>query len=125
MTIGQFNYFLAAEAAGSLTQAADDLGVTQPTLSEQIRKLEQHLGVSLFTRAKQGLTLTEAGRQFLLHARRVTDAYTEAFDSISGIRDRETGTVSFGMFNSGPFVLSGLVPAFRTQYPRITVRVVG
>ncbi|HET6755480.1 MAG TPA: LysR family transcriptional regulator substrate-binding protein [Jiangellaceae bacterium] len=41
------------------------------------------------------------------------------------MRDREAGTVSFGMFNSGPFVLSGLIPAFRTLYPKITVRVVG
>jgi LysR family cyn operon transcriptional activator len=125
MTIVQINYFLAAEVAGSLTQAADELGIAQPTLSEQIRKLEQHLGVSLFTRAKQGLTLTEAGQQFLPYARRVASDYTEAIESISGIRDREAGTVSFGMFNSGPFVLAGLIPAFRTLYPKITVRVVG
>jgi DNA-binding transcriptional LysR family regulator len=125
MTIAQINYFLVAEAAGSLTQAADELGVAQPTLSEQIRKLEQHLGVSLFTRAKQGLTLTEAGQQFLPHARRVVSDYSVAVESVSGIRDREAGTVSFGMFNSGPFVLSGLIPAFRTLYPKITVRVVG
>jgi DNA-binding transcriptional LysR family regulator len=125
MTIVQINYFLAAESAGSLTQAADELGVAQPTLSEQIRKLEQNLGVSLFTRAKQGLTLTEAGQQFLPHARRVSREYSEAMESISGIRDREAGTVSFGMFNSGLFVLPGLVPAFRAAYPKITVRIVG
>lgn len=65
MTIVEINYFLAAETAGSLTQAAEALGVAQPTLSEQIRKLEQHLGVSWFTRGKAGLTLTEAGQQFL------------------------------------------------------------
>ena len=68
MTIVQINYFLAAEAAGSLTQAADELGVSQPTLSEQVRKLEQQLGVPLFTRAKQGVTLTEAGQRHPLLA---------------------------------------------------------
>jgi LysR family cyn operon transcriptional activator len=125
MTIIQLNYFLAAAAAGSLTQAADDLGVAQPTLSEQIRKLEQNLGVPLFTRAKQGLTLTEAGHRFLPHAQRVAGDYSEALASITGIRDRETGTVSFGMFNTGPFVLSDLIPAFRRRYPNIRVRVVG
>ncbi len=125
MTIAQIGYFLAAEEAGSLTQAAEDLGISQPTLSEQIRRLEQHLGVSLFTRAKQGLTLTEAGRQFLPHARRVSADYTEAMASVTGIREREAGTVSFGMFNSGLYVLAGLVPAFRRAYPRITVRLVG
>ena len=125
MTIIQMNYFLAAAAAGSLTQAAEDLGVAQPTLSEQIRRLEQHLGVPLFTRAKQGLTMTEAGQRFLPHAQRVASDYTEALGSITGIRDREAGTVSFGMFNTGPFVLSDLIPAFRRLYPKIRVRVVG
>ena len=125
MTIIQMNYFLAAAAAGSLTQAAEDLGVAQPTLSEQIRRLEQSLGVPLFTRAKQGLTMTEAGQRFLPHARRVASDYTEALGSITGIRDREAGTVSFGMFNTGPFVLADLIPAFRRLYPKIRVRVVG
>jgi LysR family transcriptional regulator, cyn operon transcriptional activator len=125
MTIIQMNYFLAAAAAGSLTQAAEDLGVAQPTLSEQIRRLEQNLGVPLFTRAKQGLTMTEAGQRFLPHAQRVASDYTKALGSITGIRDREAGTVSFGMFNTGPFVLSDLIPAFRRLYPKIRVRVVG
>lgn len=125
MTIVQINYFLAAEAAGSLTSAAEALGVAQPSLSEQIRKLEQHLGVPLFTRAKQGLTLTEAGRTFLPHARRVANEYGEAMESVVGIRNREAGTVAFGMFNSGPLVLSGLIPAFRERYPNIAVRVLG
>jgi LysR family transcriptional regulator, cyn operon transcriptional activator len=125
MTIIQMNYFLAAAAAGSLTQAAEDLGVAQPTLSEQIRRLEQSLGVPLFTRAKQGLTMTEAGQRFLPHAQRVASDYTEALESITGIRDREAGTVSFGMFNTGPFVLADLIPAFRRLYPKIRVRVVG
>ena len=125
MTIIQMNYFLAAAAAGSLTQAAEDLGVAQPTLSEQIRRLEQNLGVPLFTRARQGLTLTEAGQRFLPHAQRVASDYTEALGSITGIRDREAGTVSFGMFNTGPFVLADLIPAFRRLYPKIRVRVVG
>jgi LysR family transcriptional regulator, cyn operon transcriptional activator len=125
MTIIQMNYFLAAVAAGSLTQAAEDIGVAQPTLSEQIRRLEQNLGVPLFTRAKQGLTLTEAGQRFLPHAQRVASDYTEALGSITGIRDREAGTVSFGMFNTGPFVLSDLIPAFRRLYPKVRVRVVG
>lgn len=125
MTIVQINYFLAAEAAGSLTQAADELGVSQPTLSEQVRKLEQQLGVPLFTRAKQGVTLTEAGQRFLPHARRVATQYTQAMESISGIRDREAGTVSFGIFNSGLLVLPRLLPAFRTAFPGIAVRMIG
>lgn len=125
MTILQVTYFLAANTAGSLTQAAEDLGVSQPTLSEQIRKLEQGLGVTLFTRAKQGLTLTEAGQRFLPHARKVARDYQAAMDSVSGIRNKQEGTVAFGIFNSGQHVLSGLIPAFRALYPNIHVRFVG
>jgi DNA-binding transcriptional LysR family regulator len=125
VTILQVNYFLAATAAGSLTQAAEDLGISQPTLSEQIRKLEQTLGVALFTRAKQGLTLTEAGQRFLPHARRVVQDYDIAMHSVAGIREHQEGTVAFGMFNSGQYVLSGLVPDFRTRYPKVKVRIIG
>ena len=112
-------------AAGSLTQAADELGIAQPTLSEQIRKLERGLGVALFSRGKQGLTLTEAGRRFLPHAQTVARDAEAAISSISGIRDLEAGSVEFGMFNSGQYVLSGLIPAFRTAHPGIAVRVIG
>lgn len=125
MTIVQIHYFLAAHAAGRLTQAAEDLGISQPSLSEQIRKLEQHLGVSLFARTRRGLSLTEAGRQFLPHARRVAADYSEAMESVSGIRGREAGTVSFGLFNSALTVLPGLIPSFRTAYPKIAVRILG
>ncbi|MDJ0459838.1 LysR family transcriptional regulator [Arthrobacter sp. NQ7] len=109
------NYLLAAAAAGSSTQAAVELGVSQPT-SEQIRKLEQGVGVAVFTRAKQGLTLTEAWHRFLPHARRVARDYRDAMDSVSGIRNMQEGTVASGMFNSSQYVLSGL-PAFRSLYP--------
>ena len=125
LTIAQINYFLAAANAGSMTQAADELGVAQPSLSEQIRKLEQQLGVVLFTRGKQGLRLTEAGKRLLPYAQRVATDYMEAMESVSGIRDLQEGTVSFGMFNSGFVVLGGLITDFRTRYPKINVRVVG
>ena len=125
MTILQVDYFLAAVTAGSLTQAAEDLGIAQPTLSEQIRKLEAGLGVVLFTRSKTGLTLTEAGERFLPSARSLARGYDTALGSVAGIRDLEDGTVEFGMFNSGLYVLSGLIPAFRARYPGIRVRVIG
>lgn len=125
MTLTQVQYFLAAVAAGSLTRAADGLGIAQPTLSEQIRKLETGLGVALFTRGTQGLTLTEAGRRFLPHARTVAREVEAAASSTEGIRDLDAGSVEFGMFNSGQYVLSGLIPDFRTAHPNVAVRVIG
>jgi LysR family transcriptional activator of nhaA len=60
-------YFHVAASEGSLAKAAERLGVTQPTVSEQIRQLERKLGVTLFARSTAGLRLTEQGRRAFLH----------------------------------------------------------
>src|SRR3954467_812883 len=62
MTNQQLAYFLAAAAYGSFSAAADALHLAQPSLSEQVRRLEDELGLELFARTTRGLTLTEAGR---------------------------------------------------------------
>ncbi|MEJ2855668.1 MULTISPECIES: LysR family transcriptional regulator [unclassified Saccharothrix] len=60
--------FLAVAEEGSLTRAAERLYVTQPALTKQVRRLETHLGVRLFTRSRAGMTLTEAGQALASHA---------------------------------------------------------
>ena len=89
------------------------------------RKLEAALGVILFVRSKSGLTLTDAGERFLPSARSLVRGYDTAVDSVAGIRDLEDGTVEFGMFNSGLYVLSGLVPRSARGTRGLRVRVVG
>ena len=64
MTLQQLTYFLAAATHKSFSAAADSLLLSQPSLSEQIRRLEAELGVALFMRAGRGVELTEAGRLF-------------------------------------------------------------
>lgn len=125
MTLIQLKYFLTACRCGSLTNAAEELKVAQPTLSEQMRKLEKTLGVSLFLRSTQGLILTEAGEKFRPHAQRVLDEVREAETSVSDIKELKGGTLSFGMFNSAQYVLRGLIPAFRAQYPGVSLRLIG
>lgn len=125
MTITQVTYFLEAAATRSITQASQSLGISQPSLSEQIRRLERELGVALFLRTPRGLRLTEAGERFLPHARRVREGAVAAVAAVAGVRDLEEGSLSFGMFNSGQHVLAGLIPAFRAQHPKISVRLLG
>ena len=72
MTLQQLRYFLAAAEHGSFSAAAESLLMAQPSLSEQIRRLEAELGVALFTRAGRRLVLTEAGR--MLRPARRADA---------------------------------------------------
>jgi len=100
--------------------------MAQPSLSEQIRRLEAELGVALFTRIGRGLELTEAGRLLRPHAERTLAAAEEAADSVREVRDLSGGTVAFGTFGSAHhYLLGGLVEDFRTRHPNVRVRAVG
>jgi DNA-binding transcriptional LysR family regulator len=126
MTLQQLTYFMAAAEHGSFSAAADTLHMAQPSLSEQIRRLEAELGVALFARAGRRLELTEAGRLLLPHAERTVDAAREAGDSVREVRELTGGTVAFGTFGSAHhYLLGGLVQDFRAKHPNVRVRVVG
>jgi DNA-binding transcriptional LysR family regulator len=100
--------------------------MAQPSLSEQIRRLEAELGVALFARAGRGLALTEAGRLLRPQAERTLAAAQEAADSVREVRELTGGTASFGTFGNAPFyLLSDLVQDFRKRHPNVRVRLVG
>jgi DNA-binding transcriptional LysR family regulator len=126
MTLQQLRYFLAAAEHGSFSAAAQALLMAQPSLSDQIRRLEAELGVPLFTRAGRRLELTEAGRMLRPQAERTLAAAEEAVESVKEVRTLTGGTASFGTFGSAHhFLLGGLVQDFRRRYPDVRVRVVG
>src|SRR5919199_1852460 len=126
MTLQQLTYFLAAAEAGSFSAAAEELHMAQPSLSEQIRRLEAELGVPLFARAGRGLVLTEAGRLLRPRAERTLAAAREAAESVREVRDLVGGTVAFGTFGSAHhYLLGGLVQDFRARHPHVRVRAVG
>src|SRR5215210_5896495 len=126
MTLQQLRYFLAAAEQGSFSAAAEALLMAQPSLSDQIRKLEAELGVPLFARAGRRLALTEAGRMLRPHAERTLAAADEAVESVQEVRTLTGGTASFGTFGSAHhYLLGALVEDFRGRYPRVRVRVVG
>ena len=100
--------------------------MAQPSVSEQIRRLEAELGVPLFTRVGRGLELTEAGRLLRPHAERTVAAAREAAESVREVRELTGGTVAFGTFGSAHhYLLGGLVEDFRAQHPNVRVRAVG
>jgi DNA-binding transcriptional LysR family regulator len=100
--------------------------MAQPSLSEQIRRLEAELGVALFARVGRGLALTEAGRLFRPHAERTVAAAQEAAESVREVRDLTGGTVSFGTFGSAHhYLLVSLLEDFRSRHPTVRVRAVG
>jgi DNA-binding transcriptional LysR family regulator len=126
MTLQQLTYFLAAAEHGSFSAAAAALLMAQPSLSEQIRRLEAELGVPLFARVGRGLALTEAGRLLIPHAERTLAEARAAVESVREVRDVSGGTVAFGTFGSAHYyLLGGLIQDFRTRHPQVRVRVIG
>src|SRR3954453_9585841 len=100
--------------------------MAQPSLSEQIRRLEAELGVPLFVRAARGLQLTEAGRLLRPHAQRTLAEAQAAAESEREVRDLVGGTVAFGTFASAHHSLTGgLVQDFRSRHPQVRVSFVG
>ena len=87
MTLQQLTYFLAAARHGSFSAAAESLQMAQPSLSEQVRRLEAELGVPLFVRAGRGLELTEAGRLLVPHAERTLAEAQQAQESVREVRE--------------------------------------
>lgn len=126
MTLQQLEYFLAAAEHGSFSAAAEQLHLAQPSLSEQVRKLESELGVALFTRVGRGIVLTEAGRELRPHAERTLEEAEVARDSVRDVRELRGGTATFGTWGTARFFPgSDFIADFRRRYPGVRVRIVG
>ena len=124
MQLQQLRYFLEVANTRHFTQAADFLGVAQPTLSKQIHTLEASLGAPLFERIRGDVSLTAAGETLLPLARRMVadaDAARDAVQELVGLR---RGEVRLG---ATPSLCASLVPAvlrtFRADHPEITLYV--
>ncbi|MFJ6655355.1 LysR family transcriptional regulator [Streptomyces sp. NPDC091377] len=117
-------YFVAVAEELHFTRAAERLYVSQPALSKQIRALERQLGVDLFRRDPQGVTLTPAGEALLPHARRVLDAWARGAAAVEEARAAQRSTLVVGMSTSPG--RGGLLPAIRSRFtaahPEATVR---
>src|SRR3954470_2297793 len=126
MTLQQLTYFLAAAEHGSFSAAAHTLLMSQPSLSEQGRRLEAELGVPLFVRAGRGIELTDAGRLLRPHAERTLAEAQGALESVREVRDMAGGTVSFGFFSGAHYsLLGGLIAEFRSRHPQVRIRAIG
>lgn len=112
--VRDLRYFVAVAEELHFTRAAERLYVSQPALSKQVRALERHLGVELFRRDPQGVTLTEAGTALLPHARRVLDAWSEGSATLEAARAAARSTLVVGMSTSPG--RGGLLPAIRSRF---------
>ncbi|HVW16870.1 MAG TPA: LysR substrate-binding domain-containing protein [Solirubrobacteraceae bacterium] len=127
MNLQQLSYFLAAVEHGSFSAAADELHLAQPSLSEQVRRLEAELGVALFSRVGRGVRPTEAGRALRPHAERVLAEVEAGRAAVAGVRELRGGTATFGVMGTAHHYGLGadLVEDFRRAHPAVRVRLVG
>jgi len=122
MTIRQLEVFLAIAHAQSFSRAATRIHLSQPTLSEHTRELEQELGVKLFVRHSRSVSLTEAGRVFEDYATRVVATLTAGKQAIAELGGLTRGSLVVGASTTpGTYVLPARIARFRQRYPGITV----
>jgi len=109
MTITQLKYTLAVAEHGNFTTASDKCFVTQPTLSMQVQKLEEELGITIFDRSTKPLKVTDIGEKVLIQARIIIEESSRMNDVISEEKGIIGGTLKVGII---PTVSSTLLPLF-------------
>ncbi|MCM2355137.1 MAG: LysR substrate-binding domain-containing protein [Arenimonas sp.] len=125
MNLRDLRYLVALADLRHFGRAAEACHVSQPTLSTQIRKLEEELGVSLVERAPRHVMLTPAGQDIALRARRVLAEVEQMRETARRTADPEAGSVRLGLFPTlGPYLLPHVVPRIRRRFPRLELLLV-
>ncbi|MBY5314434.1 LysR family transcriptional regulator [Rhizobium leguminosarum] len=121
-TLRQVQFFVAVAEQGSVTRAAQNLSISQSSVTEALKELETDLGVELFERHPRGLTITHSGHQFLRHATKILASVSDARTSFSGQQSALSGTLNIGVTSLvAGYVLSDLLARYRRACPGIEV----
>ncbi|MEG1633852.1 MAG: LysR family transcriptional regulator [Oscillospiraceae bacterium] len=123
MSVSKYDAFVKVVELGSLTRAAEALGVTQPGVSHMISSLESEFGFPLMRRGRSGAVLTADGERILPAVRGILN-YTEQLNQIvASVRGVAAGTVRIGTFTSvSVHWLPGMIKRFRTDYPNVELK---
>ena len=123
MNIRALMYFVKLAELKHFSKAANACFVSQPTLSTQIRKLEDELGVSLVERAPRHIMLTPIGEDIAHRAKHVLRDIEHIKDAARRSKDPETGTIKLGIFPTlAPYLLPHVIPNIRKQYPDLRLQ---
>src|SRR5258705_103301 len=106
----------------SLTRAAEELHLTPPAVSIQIRHLEGHAHAELFERVGKRLRLTQAGEEVLARVREILVQIRSAEEAIEGLGSLEQGLLDVAVINAGDYFFPWIIAAFRSRHPGIRVR---
>ncbi len=125
MEFHQLRYVCAVAETGSFSRAAEHCQIAQPSLSQQVLKLEEDLGTKLFDRLGRSVRLTEAGRAFLPHARSILNQMETARSSVADKCADIRGSVAVGVIPTiAPYLMPRYTTVFAKKYPDAKLRIV-
>lgn len=123
MELRQLRYFVKAAETLNFSEAARELCITQSTLSQQIKQLEQEIGAPLFMRDSHSVGLTEAGSELLPHARRTLLDAQLCMQRITDLNDMLTGTLDIGVTYSFSPILTDTLLDFMKLHPGVKLNI--
>jgi DNA-binding transcriptional LysR family regulator len=123
MDIRQLRYFIAIAEEKQLTAAADKLNMTQPPLGQQLRGMEEELGVQLFIRNGKWMELTEAGETLYTHALQLTKSLEETAMELQEMGLGMRGKLTIGVNTLSAIALPNLLHIFKERYPLVTYKI--
>ena len=124
MLFKQLECFLMVAKLGSMSRAAEEMYLTQPSLTARLKALEQEMGGQLFVRTKYGMRLTEAGREFMPYAERCVSTIESGKQHLKGLREGTTGHLKLGVLpRVGTYTLPTFLEELSQVYPRVLISV--
>ncbi len=122
MDFQQLRYFLAVARTGSFLRAAHQEGIAQPSISQQIRKLELSLGVSLFDRLGRGVKLTPFGEQLFIDSEKILRQLDDARTAIEALKQEDSGDLKVGVIPTVlPYSLVKPIANFQLRFPKANI----
>lgn len=126
MELRQLEYFTAVSNELHFSRAAEKLNIAQPTLSQQIKTLEDEMGIPLFDRIGKKTALTEAGKILLHHSQRVFFEIEQAQAALRDLNGLQTGKLTIGsLMTCVNYLLPSAISEFKQLYPNVNLSVFG
>lgn len=120
--LSQYKIFYAVAKAGNISKAAKELFISQPAISKTISKLEENLGVPLFTRNSRGVQLTAEGQVLFSHVSNAFDTLNRGENELKRIKDLSIGQLRIGVSNTlCKYILLPYLKGFVEEYPHVKI----
>lgn len=121
MDIRQLKYFESIARHQNFTKAAEELYISQPSLSNMIKKMERDFGFKLIERSTREVLLTEMGEVLYEHAKKILGMYTNTLKEMDEIKNIGKGEVHIGIIESSRFWLPSIINSFSNEYPNVKI----